>query len=248
MKNIDFLPEIYRERMALRQARVWWAIVVLIFGGAIASTATAQYVLKRSVQQQYDDLEADFVAAQEQVKRLAEAQAENRTAGQWAALITYLEQPWPRSQLVAEVVSPLPSTIRLTELIVAEEDIGKAATEEAGPRRRGQPAGANAKPPAPAVADFEALRKVHDFKRPIIEISGTVHDVSQVHDYVAVLGRSPLVAQARVKSIESAATTVLDQPTRFTVRLVFRASHGQPDGDPAGEADAMKVAQGGAAR
>ena len=33
----------------------------------------------------------------------------------------------------AEVIRPLPSAIRLTELIVAEEDLGKAATEVAGP-------------------------------------------------------------------------------------------------------------------
>ncbi len=245
MKHIDFLPEIYRERMALRQARVWWGIVVLIFGAAIGSTATAQYLLKRSIERQYDELGPEFVAAQEQVKRLAQAQAENRTAGQWAALITYLEQPWPRSQLVAEAIRPLPPAISLTELIVGEEDLAKTVAVEAGPRRRGQNADAKAKPLAPAVADFEALRKTHDFKRPVIEISGTVHDVSLVHEYVAVLGRSPLVAQARIKSLESAATTVLAQPTSFTVRLIFRASHGQPEASPAGDADAMKVAQGG---
>jgi hypothetical protein len=248
MKNIDFLPEIYHERMALRQARVWWGIVVLIFGAAIASTATAQYLLKRSIQRQYDDLAPEFVAAQEQVKRLGQAQAENRTAGQWAALITYLEQPWPRSQLVAEAIRPLPPDIRLTELIVGEEDLARPATEETGPRRRGPAANAHAKPLAPAVADFEELRKAHDFKRPVIEITGTVHDVSLVHEYVDVLGRSPLVGQARIKSLESAATTVLEQPTSFTVRLVFRASHGQPEADPATGADAMKVVQGGAGR
>ena len=245
MKRIDFLPEIYRERMALRQARVWWGIVVLIFGAAIGSTASAQYLLKRSIERQYEELGPEFIAAQEQVKRLAQAQVENRTAGQWAALITYLEQPWPRSQLVAEAIRPLPPAISLTELILAEEEFGRPATEQAGPRRRAQGADAKAKPLAPAVADFEALRKTHDFKRPVIEISGTVHDVSLLHEYVAVLGRSPLVAQARIKSLESASTTVLAQPTSFTVRLVFRASHGQPEANPAGDADAMKVAQRG---
>ena len=30
MKNIDFLPDIYRQRAALRQARVWWCLVVLL--------------------------------------------------------------------------------------------------------------------------------------------------------------------------------------------------------------------------
>ena len=36
MKTIDFLPDIYRQREALRRARVWWALVVLVFGLAMA--------------------------------------------------------------------------------------------------------------------------------------------------------------------------------------------------------------------
>jgi hypothetical protein len=248
MKNIDFLPEVYRERIALRQARVWWGIVVVIFGVAIGSTATAQYLLKQSVQRQFDELEPRFAAAQEQVRRLAQSQTDNRTAGQWAGLITYLEQPWPRSQLVAEVIRPLPESIRLTELIVAEEELARPTTEEAGPRRRNRPTEQPAHKLAPASADLEALRQAHDFKRPVIEISGTVHDVALLHEFVTTLGRSPLVARAQIKSMESASTTVLDQPTTFTVRLVFRPSHGQPDAEPNVTDDAnarAQVAHGG---
>jgi hypothetical protein len=248
MKNIDFLPEVYRERMALRQARVWWGIVVLIFSVAIGSTAGAQYLLKQSVQQQFDELEPQYVAAQALVKKLAQTQSDNRMAGHWAGLVTYLEQPWPRSQLVSEVIRPLPESIRLTELIVAEEELARPTTEEAGPRRRSRPADQPAARLAPAQADLESLRKAHDYKRPVIEISGTVHDVALLHGYVTVLGRSPLIARAQIKSLESAATTVLDQPTNFTIRLVFRPSHGQPDAESstAGNSDARsQVAQGG---
>ena len=179
MKNIDFLPDIYRERLVLRQDRIWWGIVVLIFSAAIGSTAGAQYLLKQSVQKQFDDLQPQYIAAQGQVKKLAQAQADTRTAGQWAGLITYLEQPWPRSQLVAEVIRPLPKTIRLTELIVAEEEFVRPTQEEPGPRRRNRPADQQSTKLAPALADLEELRKSHDNKRPVIEISGTVHDVQR---------------------------------------------------------------------
>jgi len=249
MKTIDFLPEVYRERIVLRQARVWWGIVVMIFGVAIGSTATAQYLLKQSVQRQFDELEPQFIAAQQQVQRLAQTQADNRTAGQWAGLITYLEQPWPRSQLVAEVIRPLPASIRLTELIVAEEELARPTTEEAGPRRRNRPPDQRSQKLAPAAADLDALRQAHDYKRPVIEISGTVQDVALLHEFVTTLGRSPLVDRAQIKSLESASTTVLDQPTNFTVRLVFRASHGQSDAETSTGSDSnasAQVAQGGA--
>jgi hypothetical protein len=249
MKNIDFLPEVYRERIALRQARVWWGIVVLIFGVAIASTAAAQHLLRRSVQRQFDDLEPQFAAAQAQVNRLAKAQAENRAAGHWAGLVTYLEQPWPRSQLLAEIMQPLPKDIRLTELILAEEEVTRPTTEEAGPRRRTRSSEQPSQKLSPPLADLEALRKLHDYKRPVIEISGTIHDVARLHEYVTAIGRSPLVAHAQIKSLESAAPTAADQSTIFTVRLVFRPSYGQPDADPLVADDAntrAQVARGGA--
>lgn len=247
MKNIDFLPEIYRERIVLRKDRVWWGIVVVIFSTAIGSTAGAQYLLKRSVQRQFDELGPQYVAAQQQVQRLTELQSQNRTAGQWASLVTYLDQPWPRSQLLAVVVQPLPPSIRLTELLVAEEEFARASAEEAGPRRRGNRQDEQQKTKlAPASADLEHLRRTHDNKRPIVEISGTVQDMAVLHEYVAVLARSPLVALADIKSYELAATNALAKPTNFTVRVVFRASHGQTDGDQGPTAQkTLRVARGG---
>jgi hypothetical protein len=254
MKTIDFLPDIYRERMALRRARIWWGIVVLIFSTAIGSTAGAQYLLRRSVQQQFDDLASQYHASQQQVKLLAELQAKGRIAGQWAGLVVYLEQPWPRSQLVAEVVRPLPAAVRLTELIVVEEEIARPATAEAGPRRRPiRQEQEQSEKLDPAQADLEQLRRTHDFKRAVIEISGTVDDVALLHEYVTELGRSPLVARTQIKSLESAATTALEKPTNFTLRLVFKPGHGQPNPDEPQSSKAtagmpsqnLRVAQGG---
>jgi len=62
MKTIDFLPEIYRQREALRRARIWWAIVVLIFGGALGASTVAQVVLRRGLLQQLDALAAEYAA------------------------------------------------------------------------------------------------------------------------------------------------------------------------------------------
>ena len=249
MKNIDFLPEVYRERIALRHARVWWGIVVLIFGTAIGSTAGAQFLLERSVQREFDELESQYTAAQAQVARLGQLQTANRTAGHWAGLATYLEQPWPRSQLIAEVVRPLPKSIRLTELIVAEEEMARPTTQDDGQRRRSR---AEAQPTTrldPPLADLEELRRTNDYKRPVIELSGGTFDEASLHKYVAALGRSPLIAEARIKSFNSDTKQAIDQPTTFTVRLVFKPSHGQPELVPvtAGAASGGgQLAQGGA--
>jgi multisubunit Na+/H+ antiporter MnhC subunit len=245
MKQIDFLPEVYRERMKLRRARVWWGLVMLIFGAAIVSTAAAQYWLRSSVEQQYAELESEFIAAQQQVKRLAQLQTDNRSAGQWAGLVTYLEQPWPRSQLLAEVIRPLPDTLLLTELVIGEEETVRQV-EEAGPRRRGprETDTQSAKTP-PAQTDLDQIRRTHDLRRVVIEISGTTQDDAPFHEYVTQLGRSPLVAKAQIKSFGRRPGASIQTPKNFTVQIEFRASHGQPDLAPAvGSPD--QLAQGGA--
>jgi hypothetical protein len=244
MKTIDFLPDVYRQRTALAHARIWWGIVGLIFSVAIGSTAGAQFLLRRSIQRQIDELAPQFQQAQEQVQRLAKLQSENRRAGELAGLVTYLEQPWPRTQLVSEVVRPLPPEIRLTELVVTEEELARPSTEEAaGPRRRRSQPEATTDKRSPAVADLDALRKSHDHKRAVVEVTGTVADVAVLHKYVADLGRSPLVSRAMIKSLESAATVVQEKPTRFTVRLQFKPSHGQHSEET--KPAAIRVAQGG---
>jgi hypothetical protein len=246
MKNIDFLPDVYRQRTALAHARIWWGIVGIIFSVAIGSTAGAQFLLRRSIQRQIDELAPQFEQAQEHVQQLAKLQSQNRSAGELAGLVTYLEQPWPRTQLVAEVVGPLPEEIHLTELIITEEELAKPNAEEgAGPRRRrGQTDDSQQAKLSPAVSDLEALRKTHDHKRAVIEVTGTVADVAVLHKYVSDLGRSPLVSRAQIKSLESAATVVQEKPTQFTLRLQFKPGHGQPSGEDVKPA-AIRVAQGG---
>src|SRR5262245_39854096 len=133
MKNIDFLPEIYRQRDALRRARLWWAIVLVIFSGAIGASALAQAYLRHSLNQQLASLMPEFTAAQTQVQELSALQAQIQRASHEASLYTFLENPWPRTQLLAEILRPMPSSIRLTKLNLTEEEQAKNAIQ-VGPR------------------------------------------------------------------------------------------------------------------
>src|SRR5438445_5227371 len=133
MKSIDFLPDSYRQRDALRRARLWWGIVVVIFGAAIGASAVAQTWLRHGLAQQLDALGPEYALAQAQVQDLSTLQSQIARAGHEASLYTFLENPWPRTQLLAEAVRPLPDTIRLTKISVIEEEQAKMAIQ-VGPR------------------------------------------------------------------------------------------------------------------
>jgi hypothetical protein len=234
MKNIDFLPDIYAQREALRRARVWWGIVVLVFGGAIGSSATAQVWLRHSLQRHLDDLAPQFAAAQAQVHELADLQAQITKVGHEASLCTYLQHPWPRTQLLADVVRPLPLAIRLTQIHIGEEELARTAVQ-AGPRRpTREDEDAAAKMLAPQ-QDLVRIQEEIDHRQTVIIVEGQTTDVARLHQYVADVSRSPLIAEGSIKALEKGPDKQHGL-TQFTVRLIVRPGYVQRgnEGAPAG--------------
>lgn len=232
MKSIDFLPDIYRQREALRRARWWWGIVVLIFGLAISASAMTQAWLRHGLHEQLQALAKDFEGAQTQVQELSNLQSQISLAGHEASLYTFLENPWPRTQLLAEIVHPLSETIRLTKIAITDEEQSRTAVL-VGPRNMKAEEDAAARASAPE-KDLARLQDETARRQAVIEIDGHTADVPRLHDYVSQLSRSPLIASATIKSLE-AATAAHQGRTRFTLRLIVKPGYCQR-GDTAGVA------------
>ncbi len=230
MKSIDFLPDIYRQRDALRRARIWWAMVVVIFSSAIGASALAQAWLRHGLVQQLDSLAAEYASAQTQVQELSAIQTQVVRAGQEASLYTFLDNPWPRTQLLAEIVRPLPESIRLTKINVVDEEQVKTAIQ-VGPRNMKSEEEAAAKASGPE-KDLAKLQDEVGRRQTAIEIEGHTADLPRLHAYVADLNHSPLIASASPKSIESSGANQTAR-SRFTLRLMVRPGYCQRGGDGA---------------
>jgi Tfp pilus assembly protein PilN len=230
MKTIDFLPEIYRQREALRRARLWWGIVIVIFSGAIGASALAQAYLRHNLRNQLDSLASEYATAQKQVQELSTLQAQIVRAGHEASLYTFLDNPWPRTQLLAEVVRPLPDCIRLTKITLAEEEQAKSAIQ-AGPRNVKAEEEAAAKASGPE-KDLAKLLEEMERRQTAIEIDGFTSDVPRLGEYAENVRRSPLVASAIIKSLEATAANQQGR-TRFTLRLIVKPGYCQRTGETA---------------
>jgi Tfp pilus assembly protein PilN len=230
MKTIDFLPEIYRQREALRRARLWWGIVVVIFSGAIGASVMAQAWMRHGLQQQLDALAPEYAAAQTQVQELSALQAQIVRASHEASLYTFLENPWPRTQLLAVVVRPLPNSIRLTKISLIDEELARNSMQ-AGPRNTKAEEEAAAKATHPE-KDLAKLQDELERRQTTIEIEGHTPDVPRLHEYVGDVSRSALVASATIKSLE-AGTANQQGRTRFTLRMIVRPGYCQRGGDVA---------------
>ena len=246
MKNIDFLPEIYRERSKQHHARIWWVVVLVIFGSAISFTASIQFMLRRNVQRHLEELEPQFAAAKKLDRQLLDLQSQTNKQSQSATLYTYLKHPWPRTQILAAIVSPLPDSIRLTEVRLAEQAQVVQASDTPAPRRRNnRNAEAAEVKLAPAEYDLEELRKQYDGQRVVIDISGFAKEVGELRTYVDQLSRNGFVASAQLKSLEAVSDSAQAGQTRFDVHLVLHPGYGQAGGPEPKNIASTPLAQGG---
>jgi Tfp pilus assembly protein PilN len=233
MKTIDFLPESYRQREALRQARVWWGLVIVVFGLAIGSAAGAQAWLRLRLELQLAELGPHYVQAQAQARELAAPQSQLASANQEASLFTYLEHPWPRTQILAHLTQPLPDSIRLTQVHISEHELSRDQQPSSGARRRGAGEKDDAEKLPPAQDDLARMQVEMDFRQVMVSVEGFTSDVPDLHAYVAAINDSPLVAAAEIKSFESS----LDKGpttarTQFRVDVTVRKAHGQVGSQP----------------
>jgi len=229
VKNIDFLPDIYRQRSAQQQARLWWLAVVLIFGAAIGAASSVQLALRRSVQSQLAELEPQSVSAQQLALQLASVQSQISVPAHSAALYSYLKHPWPRSQVLATLVAPLPATVRLSEIKLSEQASPTASASENAEHSTGNaPADATAAKLSPAESDLAQLRQQQDSLQVVIDVTGFATDVSELHQYINELGRSRLVGSAQLKSLAKLTSDDRTTQTRFDVQLILRPGYGQP--------------------
>lgn len=228
MKNLDFLPASYRQRLQQKQARIWWGIVAATFGIAIGASACAQWSVARSLQYQLTTAGNAATAASEQDKRYARLLNEVNQGSDLAALCVYLKHPWPRTQILASLVTPLPDSVRLMEVRIRQEAPSGALLPTATPPKAGDARPEAAAKSGPA-ADLARLRTENDHLLTMVEVTGETSDADALHRYVAALGKSDLLLGARLKSFE--AVEARDVATiRFELRAKVRAAYGQVDG------------------
>lgn len=243
MKNIDFLPEIYRHRRALRHTRMCWMGVGMLFGLAIAGTASGQWYFRSALAAQLRVVEPQYATAVLRQAELVQLESDKGRKEELAALYAYLEYPWPRTQLLAAVAVALPSSIQLMEVRLSEQANGAAAAPQTnGDGNRTSLEGEKgAKPTAKSV--LLNLRATHDHEQTILELGGEAYSDKDVHEYVDALAKSPLFSSASLKGLESGGA---DKKigSHFTIRVVVRPGYGQP-GSPALKAGAAEVAVGG---
>lgn len=243
MKNIDFLPDRYREQAAAASANWWRLVVVGLFGSGIGLASLCQYTLQRSVNAELSVANLQYEEAQALELRLASAQEDSQVTGREAELHAYLQHPWPRTQVLGELAAHVPEPVVLKNV-----RLGRDGNSES-PR----PVMAQTTPAAeqvqtdltklsPAERDLRRLRDEYDERRLVIEVEGTTADMAALHGYVAQLARSSLFERAELVSLEGGSKETrrgAENNSSFRLRVLVKFGYGQTHGPTAPTANAL---------
>lgn len=231
MKNIDFLPTKYRERYAARSAVVKRWTTVFGLAVVIAPLACYQYLVHHRVVTELVAIERDYADAVKQEARLKALKQDLELARSEAALLVYLNHPWPRTQVLAKIHEPLPEAVRLTSIRMLPEAVKSADEGNALPRNRAarranqqQESNIDDKRPA-AEKDLAKLVLQAEQQDTIVTLTGITVDTTDLHKYVAKLRLSGMFVKSELKSLEAITAQDTGKSQKFEIRLVMADGH-----------------------
>jgi hypothetical protein len=226
MKELDFLPQRYRDQDAKRQAVAWRLVVLALFGGVVAAAAVVQLAYRSTVKATLDQVRPQFAQAQAKSQLLQQRQNELSDASAAATLCALLESPWPRTQILGAVFDPLPSTITIEELHVAQQE-KPVAPGVSAEHAAVLAASGDAKPQAAiplAQQDLLTLQAESQARQTIAHLTGRTSDVKALNEYLELLQSSKLIVRVELLSLEHDMTTPEAPLLKFTAQATIRPS------------------------
>lgn len=242
MQDIDFLPTTYRELHRQRRATVVRLVLLVSVAGTIMLAALTQHAERRSLMARLANMQLLHKEATARQAMLTDLEGKLERANAEAALLTFLRHPWPKSQILTEIVAPLPEAVTLErlEFIAVEKPVDTAQQRAFSP----SPPTADQTVPEKlaAVEDLEALRQeVNDVENQI-RISGQTSDHAALHRYLLELGQSKLLLKPHLESVDSVQGED-ESAIRFTAHIAVRPSLGATPKPTAEEAAPSAIAQ-----
>jgi len=232
MKDIDFLPPGYRQQHAKRNVRVWRVVVVVSFVAMLSVASLVQYYRLAYARSCLAQLKIQRKVAENQNAQLTKIQSQLKRFSCDAELFTYLRHPWPRTQVLAALLAPLPDSVTLDQLEIKVDVPSERQRKQSRLRREPNKGEEEGESLLPAQRDLTTLREQMDSARVSIVLCGRTIDPAALHRYLGDLGRCSLFAKAELDSLEGE-TNGRDLPEGtmlFQAVIVLHPGYGQPGG------------------
>ena len=197
-KKMSFLPEDYVERQIERRTSLvcltLFAVVLLGVGGVYM----IKYRQLSEAESSQRAINAEFAEEARQLELLAALKAQQDEMQGKAEMSAALLEKVPRTFLLADLINRMPESLSLLELTLSTKKV------KAAPPPATKSALANAKPDPKAAEKAKAPEPVPDRITVTLALVGVAPTDVQVAQYMAALGRSPLLKDVSLNYSEEA--------------------------------------------
>lgn len=243
MKNIDFLPQRYRDNNVRRKAGVWRFVVVLCLGGTVAAASLGQFAYRGRVKRQVTEIQPLLAQAKASESELAQLRNELTRVSHTATLYAVVQTPWPRTQILAAIVEPLEEGITIVELHHSRRPRGTTATTSPASEFQLGPSEKKKETLSAVEQDLAHVREQLRNLQDMVHIHGETDDSTRLHAYLARLEAAPILERVELLEVDSVKTAGEPTRVRFTASVIVRqvllrnethASDRQPDNETLG--------------
>lgn len=228
MHEIDFLPIEYRQKHQRRQSQPWQLVSAVAIVGLVAAAFIGQRLNARHANEELAAIEPAYDAAVKLHQRVADGQKRLSNAKARAELITYLRHPWPRTQLLAALLGPLPDEIAFRQVHIARESSGVKSSYSGRSPADIKSAEEKRKSLAPAQRDLEDIGARVDPKKTVVVLTGTAKDSAALHRYLSDLDALDLFDKAELDSLSGVEGDQSAGEVQFRAVLTVLPGYGQP--------------------
>ncbi len=229
--DIDFLPIEYRRRRPWRQSQAWQIAATAAVIGLLAASAFVQQRRLCRAQAELTAIAPAYETAVNFENRLADLRRRLNHVQACAELYTYLRHPWPRTQLLAAAMAPLPDEITLEQLQIVREPA--APPSPSAPPSPGEVrSSADRKTPGepslpPALSDLAKLRNRIDPTRTVVVLTGTAAESAALHRYLGKLDAEEIFDRVELDRFDNVVDGRGGKSLRFRAVLAVQPGYGQ---------------------
>ncbi len=207
--------------------------MALAFAALLIAAAVNQHHRQRQVAAKLAEITPRYDVALRQTNELAQLQSQLDAADDVAQLFTYLRNPWPRTQLLAALLAPLPKEIRFSKVEIRREEPQLQRATERRSRAEIRAEQQQTAELAPAARDLKTLREQFDDTKTVVLLEGITTDSAAVHRYLGELNQASLFTAAEPDSIDAAPGGPAGS-LQFRATVTVLPGYGLPGGPTAG--------------
>jgi len=209
---------------------MWRVAVFLVFGVGIGAAVAGQAALRCAAMTSLKNIKAQYAAAQATSQEHDRLLLKLSEVEDSARLYAYLKHPWPRTQLLATILKPMPPEVLFTKLQITRETPPVPRRLNSSPMLTNKSEQDEQDSLSGVQRDLSDIQAERSKTRCVIYLSGYTTDLVALHQYLRLLGETTLITKAELSSLTSAKQSGLSGSTQFGLRLEVLPGYGNPGG------------------